>query len=250
MNDALFSNSFFFNTISFDKYHYTDNRSGAPSHYFAYMISGNCRIVTDTETVEIKEGDIFYIPNNCSYRSYWYGTPNINFISLGFVYFPNFENKKYSVQVLSHNENAIQLMFSLSKARPLTAETVGEFYTLAGMLIPTMLHTVLTRSEEIVLKTREYLISHPYANAPELAKNCTISEAALYAAFKKASDTTPNMLKNELLLKRAKELLISTDKSIECVSNSLCFSSASRFRKKFKAYFGMTPTEMRKKFRI
>lgn len=250
MNDTLFSSSFIFCTINFSKYHYTDNRNGAPSHYFAYMFSGKCRIVTESQVIEVNEGDIFYIPNNCSYRSYWYGTPNIKFISLGFVYFPNFENKKYSVQVIPHNENAVQLMLSLAETHPLTAKAIGEFYTLAGMLIPTMHHTSLSHSEEIVLKTHEYLLSHPHANAPELAKNCAVSEASLYAAFKKASDITPNVLKNALLLKRAKELLISTDKSIECLSDSLNFSSASRFRKNFKSYFGMTPREMRRRHDI
>ena len=59
MNDISFSHSFMFRTIEFDKFHYTDNRTGAPSHYFAYMLCGNCKITTDSSTVKINEGDIF-----------------------------------------------------------------------------------------------------------------------------------------------------------------------------------------------
>lgn len=102
MNDILFSNSFFFRTLLMDTFHYTDNRCGSPCHYFAYMLSGKSKIVTDYDTVEICEGDIFYIPNKVSYQSYWYGNPEIKFISLGFLYMPNFDNKSYSLQVIPH----------------------------------------------------------------------------------------------------------------------------------------------------
>ena len=69
MNDISFSHSFMFRTIEFYKFHYTDNRVGSPSHYFAYMLCGNCKITTESSTVKINEGDIFYIPDKCSYHN-------------------------------------------------------------------------------------------------------------------------------------------------------------------------------------
>ena len=91
---------------------------------------------------------------------------------------------------------------------------------------------------------------HPHAKAAELAKNCAVSEAMLYSAFQKSADITPNQLKNQLLLEKSKEMLITTDKPIEFISDVLEFSSTSYFRKKFKEYFGITPTQMRKQYRI
>lgn len=250
MNDIIFSNSFLFRTFEFDKFHYTDNRAGAPSHYFAYMILGRCKIITDSETVEISEGDIFYIPNKCSYQSYWYGNPKIKFISLGFMYLPNFNNKAYPVQVLPYNKEAVKLFDLLSNSVNLSACDIGVFYSLVGILMPAMSSVSLCRSKEIVELTKHYLIKHPHAKTSELAKNCAISEAALYTAFQRASDITPNQLRNQLLLEKAKDILITTDKSIEYISDYLKFSSTSYFRKKFKQYFGMTPKEMRKRYRI
>ena len=61
MNDIIFSNGFMFRTLEFKKFHYTDNRAGAPSHYFAYMLCGNCKITTKSATVKINEGDIFLV---------------------------------------------------------------------------------------------------------------------------------------------------------------------------------------------
>ena len=250
MNDIIFSNGFIFRTIAFDKFHYTDNRAGAPSHYFAYMLRGNCKIITESSTVKINEGDIFYIPDKCSYQSYWYGNPEIRFVSLGFPCMPNFENKTYPVQVILHSDKAAELFHLLSNKIQLSPADIGLFYTLAGILIPSMTDVSVCRTKEITERTKEYLIEHPFAKTSELAKNCAISEAALYSAFHKASDVTLNQLRNNLLLEKAKDILISTDKPIEYISDVLRFSSTSYFRKKFKQYFNTTPTEMRKRFRI
>ena len=250
MNDIFFSNSFAFRTYSFDKFHYTDNRTGALSHYFAYMISGNCKITTKKEVVYINEGDVFYIPNESCYQSYWYGTPKIKFISLGFVYMPNFDNKSYPIQVIQKNDKIIELFQMIANKTQLTPADIGTFYTLSGILIPLMSSVTLCRTREIVEETKKYLFQHPFAQTSELARNCAISEAALYSAFKKSSDITVNRLRNRIILEKAKEMLIATDKSIEYISELMGFSSTSYFRKKFKGYFNMTPGEMRKTYRI
>lgn len=250
MNSTFFSNSFYFVEINFSNYHHTDNRCGAPSHYFAYMLKGNCKITTETETVEICEGEFFYIPYKCSYQSYWYGSPDIKFISLGFIYMPNIENKTYPVQTIPFDKKTAEMFFEVISAKPKSAKAISIFYALAAKLIPFMKSTTPCRTKEIVSRTEDYLLYHPFANAKELAKNCAISEAALYSAFKKASDTTPNELKSKILLEKAKELLICTNKTVEDISDALKFSSSSYFRKKFKAHFGITPKEMRKRYRI
>ncbi len=250
MNDIIFSNSFRFLTYKTEKFNYTDHTKGSPSHYLAYMIFGNCKIVSDNQTVTINQGEIFYIPNKVSYRSYWYGDPEIQFISLGFQYLPNFDNKNYPVQVIEMNEKALKIMKELSQTSQTTATDIGKFYTLVGILLPHMKYITPCRTKEIVKKSEQYLLENPFASAYDLAKNCAISESALYSAFKKAGTLTPNQLKNNILLEKAKELLITTDNPIEYVSNFFNFSSSSYFRKKFKQYFGITPREMRKKYKI
>ncbi len=247
MNDILFSNGFRFFTFRFDQYHYTDNRAGVSSHYFAYMKNGRCRITTDSATVHIQKGDIFYIPDKCSYQSYWYGDPEICFVSLGFPCLPNFGNFMYPVQIVPGNESAIPLLCRLGEKRRLTAEDIGVFYTLAGILIPFMRPVAFGRSAEIVEKAKGYIQLHPFAKNDEIARGCAVSQSALYAAFQKSSEETLNALKNRFLLEKAEDMLIATDKPIEYVSDILRFSSVSYFRKKFKQHFGMSPREMRKK---
>lgn len=250
MYDVIFSHSFMFRTLMFDKFHYNDSRDGAPNHYFAYMLRGHCKIVTEFSTVKINEGDIFYIPYKCCYQSYWYGEPEIKFVSLAFLCLPNFDNKTYPVQVIPYNRSAAKIIQSLSNLIQLSAYDIGQFYTLVGILLPLMSHNTICRTQEIVERTKNYLMQHPFSKTSDLAKNCAVSESALYSAFQKSSDVTVNQLRNQLLLEKAKDILITTDKPIEIISNFLQFSSTSYFRKKFKQYFNMTPREMRKKYRI
>lgn len=250
MNDIIFSESFGFHTLVFDKFSYTDNRNGAPSHFFAYMLSGSCEIVTNADKVEISKGDIFYIPDKCSYQSYWYGDPEIRFISLAFRYMPNFENRTYPVQVIPFSESAALLFEKLPTSAPLTAYDIGVFYTLAGLLIPAMKYNSFSRTQELVQRVQNLMSQNPRARISELAEACAVSEASLYSAFQKESGITPNTLRNNLILDQAKDMLITTDKPIEQICDFLGFSSASYFRKKFKARFNITPREMRKRYRI
>lgn len=250
MNDAIFSSSFYFRTITHVRFHYTDNRAGSPSHYFAMMLNGRFRITDASGSIDIHAGEIFYIPKGVRYQSYWYGEPEVRLISLGFHFLPNFEGHAYPIQVIPFGEDAAGLFRQIAAAPRLSAREIGLFYTLTALLLPRMSYCTPCRTRQIVDTTRQYLMEHPHARAAELAKHNAISEAALYAAFQKSSDVTLNALRGQLLLERARDLLLSTDQPVESVSDELGFSSASYFRKKFKAHFGMTPGEMRKKHRI
>lgn len=251
MKDILFSESFHFRTIKFGKYHHTDNRHGAPEHYFAYMLKGKCKIVTDLYSVEINEGDFLYIPDKLSYQSYWYGSPKSKFISLGFGYFPNTDRRKYPAQAISFDEESAKMFLALADTSKCTfAAQIGTFYTLVGRLLPRMTYLPVSKSQEIVEKVTAILSQNPYAKTAEIAQECAVCESALYAAFKKISTVTLNTLRTSIKLENAKDMLITTDKSVEYISNSCGFSSASYFRKKFKEHFSLTPKEMRNMHKI
>ena len=84
MSEIFQNDNFIFRRIRFDKYHYTDNSKGAPMNYIAYMLKGRAEIVSKHRTIKINEGDIFFIPINLPYESYWYGDNEIEFLSFGF----------------------------------------------------------------------------------------------------------------------------------------------------------------------
>ena len=245
MNDIIFSKSFNFNHFERYRYSYTDNRNGCDKHFFAFMHKGTSKIVSDKGSIDIKEGDIFYIPSQCRYQSYWHGDI-IAFDSLGFKFMPNFENQKFVLQVIPSTEIEVALIEKLAIKKPIDYNCVADFYKLISLLVPKMKREEKDRNEQIIEKVKAELYLNYNAKIPHIAKKCNISESALYDIFKKGFDMTPNELRQKILIDKAKELLITTDNSVEEISQLLQFSSSSYFRKIFKKHTGTTPRETRK----
>ena len=87
MKQVLFSEPFLFREYKRSKYSYSDLRAGTSRHFLAILEEGRCRLVTDDLTLEVEQGEGFYLPMGQRYQSYWYGE-EIRFRSLGFAYFP------------------------------------------------------------------------------------------------------------------------------------------------------------------
>jgi AraC-like DNA-binding protein len=250
-NDIFFSKSFLFNVFEFSGYRHNDNRKGVSVHYVARMISGNAKLVCGTETLTVNEGDIFYIPNGCRYQSFWYGKPDIKFISLGFTYMPDFTGQHYKIQKIDPFEEANMLFSEIAEEiKAINCKTIGRFYTLLGLLLPKMSVSECDRHTRLLQSAKEYLTSSPYSSAAELARACSVSESTIYSVFRKHSDMSINEYKISIIMERAKDMLISTDIPIEEISERLHFSSTSYFRKQFKQHFGTSPRHMRKSYKI
>ena len=250
LNDIIFSNSFVFRTFEFAKDRKNDNRRGVSYHYFAYMIKGSCKLCSDDGTVEVSEGDAFYIPNGKRYLSLWYGEPNIKFISLGFGYMLCFDGNSYNTQTIPCGEFERELFKKIITHDSVNAEAVGEFYTLAARLIARMTPDKTFDGIELISRTERLIYENPDLTVRDLARLLAVSESSLYATFKRYSESSINATKQRIIMERAKDMLISTDASVESISEKLGFSSSSYFRKSFKAHFGKSPREIRKLYVI
>ena len=247
IDDINFAKSFRFRLFSFKKYKYTDNKAGINTHYLAYMLSGSARIVTEGHTLTVSEGDVFYIPKNLSYESFWYGDPSIEFISLGFTFLPAFHNESYSIQKIDATDEEKREIRAFSEKQLRSAEKVAALYSLLAAFLPKMKRASSSKSSELVIKVKKYISEHPKETVKEVAKIFTVSESGLYSLFKKHSDVSINDYRERCVMRAAREKLISSDTPIEEISESLSFSSSSYFRKRFKSYFGISPREYRKK---
>ena len=246
MNNTLFSNSFLFREFRLKKsYRYTDVRSGAEQHFIACMRKGRCRIVSEENTIEIEQGDIFYIPKNLPYQSYWYGEDSIWFDSFGFHFFPNREERIYPLQKLPSTWEDLQLADQVKEYEGNSSGAIFAFYRLLEQLLPRMTYT--NSQNEILLKAERFLYARPFSRMAEVAKACGVSESGLYAAFKREAGQTPNALRQKVLVDTAVQMLTETDIPVEEISNRLRFSSTPYFRKVLKKHTGMTPSQIRKK---
>lgn len=246
MNSAIFGKTYRFYKYKFYKYHYTDNRRGAPDHYIAYMCRGKSRLVSKTGTVEINEGDIFYIPLGLPYQSYWYGEPEIEFISLGFEFFPESENADFCLQKIDCDQILKDSIRSIAVNTGINSETLGDFYTVLNFLLPYMEREVKNDRSETLTKAVNCIKENPNASVREIARLCGISESTLYALFRSQLGKTPNDTRLEILCEKAVFLLTTTDKSVQEISDDLGFSSTSYFRKILKKYTSQIPREIRK----
>ena len=69
-------------------------------NYIACMIKGRAEIISNRRTLQIKEGDIFFIPVNLPYESYWYGDDEIEFLSYGFSNTEAYDKLNFNLQVI------------------------------------------------------------------------------------------------------------------------------------------------------
>lgn len=246
MNSILSYDAFLFVEINLNKYHHTDNRSGAPYHYIALMLKGNCKLVSENRTVEVTEGDVFYIPMGLPYQSYWQGENEISFISLGFRLFPEANEKSYCLQKLNCDNSIKNDIRNIKVNKIINSGTIRDFFDILNRLLPSMETENLSRNEQIYKNARKYITRNTNCSAANIAKHCNVSESTLYLAFKTVVNKTPNEVKNEIICDKAVFLLSTTDKSVQEISDALGFSSTSYFRKTLNAYVGLTPREIRK----
>lgn len=248
MNNIFSYNNFLFYHHKFIDYHYTDNRKGAPFNYLAYMVSGHSKIVSADKTIFTNAGNVFFIPKNLGYQSYWYGE-NIDFLSFGFSDLNTADNIKYDLQIVSCDKSATEKVMNIpTVGASIDCDTLCAFYGAMSAVIPYMKYISSCKKELIVEKAKNYIYKNPACNIPDVATHCLVSEPYLYNLFKKVEKSTPNCFKQKILCQKSIELLTTTDKTVEEISSILNFSSASYFRKVLKKHTGETPRRIRNNF--
>ncbi|MBQ8804008.1 MAG: AraC family transcriptional regulator [Tyzzerella sp.] len=248
MNNQQFFQSFNFRRISFNRNHHTDNytNQGARTNFIGQLIKGSAKLVSKSETILLKENDIFYIPKGCHYHSYWYTNENteLEWYSLGFDFLPHENNGNYTLQKIIPNLEGSHMLQKLVDDLTVNATTIGYLYCFLGNVLPCM-----ARSDKpyelLTEKAVEYMRKHSDFKMCDVAEYCNVSEASLYSIFKKHMGRTPNEIRQKIICEKAEELLITTTLTVEEISGKLGFSSSSYFRKILKKHTNLSPKEIR-----
>lgn len=247
MNDIISYNKFNFRKLTRNKFHYTDNRSGLPMHFIGYMIKGTAKIVSNDITVLVNEGELFYIPKNLGYQSYWYGDEKIEFLSLGFLDFGINGNTNFKLQTIPADKKIVDKLMEVPIIGiNIDCRAISLFYDAMADIIVNMESSFKSRGEMIVEEIKQCVEKNPHASFSQIADMCSVSQPYLYLLFKRNMNITPNEFRQKVLCKMGMELLITTDKKVEEISGILNFSSGSYFRKVLKKHTGKTPREIRK----
>ncbi len=246
MEDLELFKSFRFNLYNFTPGRHTDNSGGVKFHYIGYMYRGSARIVSTKGTIEVCEGDMFYIPKGCHYHSYWYGKDGALFDSFAFAAIPQMAHTAYCLQKLTVTRQVQQLHKTLTEDRTVNARSVGALYQLLWHLMPTMKCHTYEKAGILAHQIADYIYENPHHPTKQVAQDCGISESTVYHVLRKELDKTPNQLRQEAKCQQAVRLLTCTDLSVEQISTQLGFSSSSYMRKLLHATTGKTPMQLRK----
>ena len=243
--NRYYEKNYIFRIINFSSYHHTDNRCGAPHHYFAYMIKGESRLVSENTEIYAPEGSFFYIPKGLPYQSYWYGSDNVTFVSLGFEHMPWDDETSFVLQNLSCDAETGEKIIKLGHEKELNAEGLSTFFDICAILMSKMKTAAKNTEPQILKRVKNYIEENPFASVSEAAAACYASPSYVYKIFRD-SGSTPNEYRQKVICDAAAELLVSTDKKTEEIAELFNLSSASYLRKLLKKHFGKTPREIRK----
>lgn len=97
----------------------------------------------------------------------------------------------------------------------------------------------------------EYMYSHlnEEIHINELAQQLHLTHTGLIGKFKRMKGCTPNQFLIKIRMNLAKKLILENRMRINEISNTCGYSNAYYFSNAFRAYFGMAPSDYRKKNR-
>ena len=251
MDNIFFNNSFGFVRYCSKRKKHTDNSDGIYHNFIAYIKRGTAKIVTDSGTViELMPGDLLFLPLGLRYESYWYPEEvedgESEWYSFRFLFFPCQNGKRYSAQKIEVTQEEKDCIERLCSDLSVSASSVGLLYCLLGQVLPRMEESEFDKREVLLEKAKQYIVWHRDVSVPELARYCHMSESALYAFFKSYANMTPIEMKNAIHIENAVNLLVSTDLSIEMISEHMGFKSTAYFRKIVKERTNKTPSQLRR----
>ena len=149
---------------------------GSPYHYFAYMVKGTAKIISNDKTVFIKEGDLFYIPKNTCYQSYWYGDDEITFFSYGCNNLLADDTNFLDLQIIeAPSQMAIELTSIPTNGTNVQTKEIGSFFSAVANLLPYMKKLPVSSANLALIKAKKYLSIKPNCSNAQLAEACKIS---------------------------------------------------------------------------
>ncbi|MBQ7335438.1 MAG: AraC family transcriptional regulator [Clostridia bacterium] len=226
-----------------------------PLYSVAYIKQGCADFICGDRCVEVRAGDVIFVPKGCRYHSLWKGSPQTEFLSCHFDLIPFGEpigSRNYPLQKIENCEALLPAFENLIAEKQNqfdSLRTVGDFFAILADLFPRMEYDAVFTPNERMIRAVRYLEAH--YNSPvsisELASLCHVSPSYFHECFKKEMGVSPIEYKNKITIRHAERILLEhKEMPIEELSERLGFESSIYFRRLFKTVTGKTPREYRK----
>ena len=242
----------------FEETRYFDVSGGSPHSSFVYIVNGQLTINVGAKRLNLRAGDLFYIPEGVHYTAIWEGRPNIEYYNLDVVsnsYDSSLSSGGFALQKIAGLSNTetfetVKRIFTLMRTeeRVKKIEALGLYYSFYAKAFPLLTVAEPEKYSPVLVKAIEH-IEKNYTrdfSVSELAAVCFVSESRLHHIFTEKLGTTPIKYRNQLRVEHAAHDLRSSSLSIETISAKHGFNSPTYFRETFKEYTGLTPTKYRR----
>ena len=230
-----------------------------PDHGFYAILCGRCEYMMKSgETLKACQGDIMYIPKGVNYEVRFYTNESQS----------NDTHNAYLINFYLKDENGEEAVFCdgikkvyrddtgelseyFSKILNLYRKNhVNEVKSIFYRIISKITEETKSGSDSAVSPGIKYIENNFNAQISigTLAKLCAMSEASFRRLFKKETGKSPVKYINSLKIAKSKELLKSSEITIDNITDFLSFYDKAYFCKVFKNAVGVSPSEYRRHF--
>lgn len=232
-----------FTYLRFGTYHFRDGQRcylnvPRPFEIITKILSGSVVFRCGEDFVEAKEGETVYLPIGCTYEMTWHGAS------------PSNTAMHYRLNA-THRGRRLRKLEGVSI--PLDETRNGLFDDL------TVAYRTLALTEPLqndappvppnrVKRAVDFIRAHYAEQLPTqlLAEKLNLSPSRFFAVFREAMGMTAIEYRNIIRTDVAMQLLLTTDQSVEAISEEVGFSSAVHFRRIFKKITGTNCREYRR----
>lgn len=253
----------------------TSNNINSRIHFhpfteFYFILDGKGKFSIEDRVIDTSKDDFFIINSNVGHSIYSSKEENLVYISFGvdsifvknLLNGNNIEEDKYIYKNIEENQEYFIKSFDIINeefnsndifAQSMANAKASEFVI---SLLRKFKDEIIITNDIKINKQIDYIknfIDNNYSediNLESLSKMAYMNKFHLIAEFKQSYRVTPI---DFLILKRievTKNLLISTNHSMEEISSIVGFNSQSYFNQVFRKKVGLTPSQFRKNHRI
>lgn len=231
---------------------YSYENIARPDHGLLYLFSGNITYTFDDSQIELKPGDIAYLPKNSNYVVDFDlkgGTVEDYLINFDVMGGGEFFDIDKPTRILKDHTGALADYFKdLTEAyhendKPFLINSY--FYLCLNSLQTAMRYENSDVERLNFEKAARKLAENFNTSVEDVVRELHISRSAFQKKFIEYFGVSPTEYRTEKRLKKAKLLLETTDMPIKEVSDLLEFYDIAYFYKVFKKVFAITPKKYR-----
>ena len=233
---------------------YSYKNIARPDLGILYLLSGNITYIFDGCKLNLKPGDIIYLPKGSNYEvvfDFEGGVVEDYLINFDVVDGKDFLNMYQPTIIFNDNTKVILDCFKdvvhAYHDREKSFLTNSLFYLCLNSLQTAIQFKNSTEEQLLFEKAANKLTENYEISIDKISKELHISRSSFQKKFILYFGLSPIEYRTEKRLKKAKRLLETTDMPIKEISDTLGFYDTAYFYKVFKKIYSITPSGYKKK---